>query len=138
MNLIRLLRTKRERSKSNNKITQKKGGQIQDGYHNNQAGRDINIYPAKPSVIQVPMVGEQAKIAFNELMKPYGCPVDNDEYGYNPKFLNEVNIARNEFIKWAQDNSDDGATLPLYKDQNAKAKELWTKYVKSSPSPKGK
>lgn len=42
MNLIRLLRTKRERSKSNNKITQKKGGQIQDGINNKQAAGNIS------------------------------------------------------------------------------------------------
>ena len=42
MNLIRLLRTKRERSKSNNKITQKKGGQIQDGTNNKQAAGNIS------------------------------------------------------------------------------------------------
>ena len=39
--------------------------------------------------------------------------------------------ARNEFIKWAQDNSLDGIHLPLYKECNDKAKQLWNEYVKS-------
>ena len=103
----------------------------------NQIADTIYNVQALPLVMQVPMIAEQSKILFNEQMKSYGCLGDyisfKQRYAISSKFLEEVAVARNEFIKWAQDNSEDGTHLPPYKDCNAKIKELWTKYVKSSP-----
>lgn len=102
---------------------------------NNQIADIISNVQSQPVAIQVPMIGEQAKIWFNEQMKAYGCPGNHlsfeQRYNFSHKFLEEVNVARNEFIKWAQDQSEDGINLPSYRDRNAKAKELWTEYVKS-------
>lgn len=130
-------------SKMRSIITKKKVNKQKAGPNSQQAGRDINdshdiyIGPSQPLVMQAPMISEQAKIWFNEQMKAYGCPGDYIPFGQmcaiSPKFLEEVAVARNEFIKWAQDNTEDGVHLPPYKERYTKAKELWNEYVKSSP-----
>lgn len=70
-----------------------------------------------------------------KLKNSFGCPrfplTFRDQYEYNPQFLEEIGIARNEFVKWVQDKSPDGVHLPPYKELNDKAKQLWNEYVKS-------
>ena len=93
----------------------------------------INNVQAQPVMMQTPLIGEQARLWFNEHMKPYGYPGNtfNERWEVSHKFLDEASTAKNEFVIWVQDNSEDGIHLPPYKDCNAKAKELWKKYVKS-------
>ena len=89
-----------------------------DDNHNNQIADTINNFQPQPQVMQVPMISEQAKLWFNEQMKAYGCPGNTfaEQFELSYKFLKEVTVARNEFIKWAQDNTEDGIHLPPYKE----------------------
>ena len=109
--------------------------------NNNQIADSItNVHQAQPQIqmIKSPMIGKQAKLWFNEQMKCYGCPnyplTFQDQIQYNNSFLDEVDTARNEFIKWCQDHSENGVYLPPYKEMNTKAKKLWDKYVKTQPN----
>lgn len=131
-----MLRSSRKDS-DNKRYTAKNKSIAGEDNSNNQIADTINnnTVQTQPVVMQAPMIGEQARIWFNEQMKAYGCPGDyisfEEQCALSPKFLEEVNIARNEFIKWAQDNSPDGIHLPPYKECNDKAKQLWNEYVKS-------